>query len=71
MLLGAVIEEILTRSDKKQIGIAKILKCTQATLSRLKNSKQYPTMKLAKRIYILAKKYKIKCKMEDMLNNGE
>jgi plasmid maintenance system antidote protein VapI len=67
MKLATILREIQYVSRMNQTDIANILKCRQASVSRLINGKTYPTLKMAQRIMVLAKKYKIKVNLEDLL----
>ena len=67
MNLQTTIREIKHIAFLNQKEIAKILGCSQVTISRMENKKQNPTLKIALKIVNLAREYKIKVKLEDLL----
>ncbi len=66
MKINLLIKEILYKSDLNQKQLAEMLDITQTTISRIRNNKQTPKMGLARKIAILARKYKIKISLEDI-----
>jgi DNA-binding XRE family transcriptional regulator len=66
MDLRELIKEIGYKSDMSQGQIAKEIGCNQATISRIKALKQVPKLVTAQKIVALAKKYKIKIKLDDL-----
>lgn len=61
-----IIKDIKYQAELSQGEIASLLGCTQATISRIKSGKQTPKFETACRILELAKKYKIKVKMDNL-----
>lgn len=66
MKIEKLFKEIKYVSDLTQSQIAEILEIKQASVSRIKTGKQIPRLSTAKKIVALAKKYKIKVKLEDL-----
>lgn len=66
MEIRELIRTIIYNSRLSQTEIAKVLGCTQATVSRIKNHKQVPTLKVAQGFIKLAKTYKIQVTLEDI-----
>ncbi len=67
MNIGDIIREIKYVSRLNQLELAELLGCKQASISRLKNNKQFPSLKMAQKIVKLAKKYKIKVDINDFV----
>jgi predicted transcriptional regulator len=61
-LLAALINE----KGLTQVEIAKAINCSQATVSRYIKGDFKPTFKIAKALILLAKKKRIKVKMDDI-----
>ena len=65
MTAGLLIKEIMYKSDMNQSEIAKKVKCSQVTISRLRNNRCEPEFKTLKNLIALAAKYKINVTLDD------
>lgn len=68
MNIGEVMKRIKFESDLNQEEIGEILGCTQVSVSRIRRNLQIPNASLLLKIVKLAKKYKIKVEMEDLIS---
>lgn len=66
MKLGELLRKIAYEGNLRQREIADYLGIQQGSVSKLKNSKQFPSLKTSQRIVSLAKKYKINIRLEDI-----
>jgi len=66
MKAGDIIREIVHVGRINQVEIARIIGCRQASISRIKNNSQVPSLKMAKELVKLAHKFKIKVSIEDI-----
>ncbi len=69
MKVGELIKQIKFNSELNQSEIAEILGCSQVSVSRLRRDMQFPDAILLTKIIKLAKRYKIKVEMDDVLEN--
>lgn len=69
MNIEEIIKKIKYESDLNQSEIAKILGCTQVSVSRIKRGLQFPSTALLLKIVKLAKKYNIKIEIEELLRD--
>lgn len=66
MTIGELIDKIMYESRLTQTQLAEKMDCTQATISRLRNNKQFPHLKMLKKLNKIAKPYKIKIDIQDI-----
>lgn len=67
MKIGQLMKDIMHASELRQIDLAEIFDCTQSTVSKLKRDMHIPSLLLAQKIVSLAKQYKLKVKLEDLI----
>lgn len=66
MDVQSILREIMYKANINQSELARLLEVSQVTVSRIKNNKQFPKLKLSKKIVAVAKDCKIKVKLEDL-----
>ena len=64
-MIGQTIKRIRTEAGMDQRTFAAAIQCNQSYLSRIEREWHWPSQALAMRIIKLAKKHKIKVKLED------
>ncbi len=71
MKLYETIKDIRKKAGMTQIDFANAIGCRQNTLSDYENGKSTPSVEVLRLIVKVAKKHKIKVRLEDLLSEDE